>query len=447
MFIGSGSLSKKKSSTTGQQVPATGFQKTTFAHKATAGATSFNLSSLTVPPEMSANGFSNPTIGVLAAAQLFFFRRNLRLWSSVRGDMADFYEYTVSSSNQITFLGFTAEEGEIFQGTIDYNAVSGVQVVAALSPPSTGILTAGTTDYSVGFPFSVATNITSQIGSVLVIRDGEVMMRNTSNASAAAVSAGSATGNYQEVDSGSGLGVIIRFNTIDPDHDNNIIVIPNGRLSEMPTGSMMAVIEALNGQVNNMSTYVAALAGVLQATVLGSAPTNVNLMTFGQVVQALQVNAALKNVSNTWTSPQTFPGRTDGAAAASGNIGQTLSSSVFSNVTALGSTTNTPVGSMVLPAGTWLVWALATYTQVAGETPSGQVGWAVTTSNNIFSNSLPQVNLAMVASASTFNTATQVATVPFLLPTSGQTVFLNAYAQYSGTAPTFGGQIFAVRFL
>src|SRR5579859_5378023 len=105
MFIGSGALSKKKLGTSGSVVPAVGFQKTKFAHKAAAGATGFNLNSLTVPPEMAANGFVNPTVGTLAAAQLLFFRRNLRLWSSVRGDMTDFYEYTVSSSNQITFLG------------------------------------------------------------------------------------------------------------------------------------------------------------------------------------------------------------------------------------------------------------------------------------------------------------------------------------------------------
>lgn len=301
MFFGTNaSLVKRQSAT--QTQPATGFLKTKFAHKAAVGDTQINLVALTTPTEMSGNGFSNPTGGQIQSAQLLFFRRNLRLWSSVRGDMTDFYQYTVSSSSVLTFIGFTAEEGEIFEGTIDYSATTGFNIAATISPPATGSLAAGTTDFNVGFSFQVNANSSTQMGNVTVYRGGQAQLRNVGNATASV----SADGDYQEVDLGTGFGQIIRFNRPDPDNSAPVIVIPNGRLLELPTGSMMAVIENLNGQINSLATYVAALAGAAITTVLGSAATNTDLKAFGDRVIALEGNRARLDIANSFAGTNTF---------------------------------------------------------------------------------------------------------------------------------------------
>lgn len=301
MLNGNGTLSLRKTDLENQKILATGFRKTMFAHKAATGETGINLSSLTVPPEMTANGFSQPTTADLAGAQLLFYRNNLRIISSARGLLQDFVSYTVTSSNRINFVGFTALEGEIFIGTIDYNAQTGVKVVDARSINATGTLAINTTDFNVGSPFKIAQNITTQIGAVMVFLDGVIQMRNTSNSSSVL------DGNYYEVDVGTGLGTVIRFNTSDPDNVRNVLAVSNGLLSERPDGSMMAAIESIQGQVNNAATYLASVTGLAVSTILGGAPTNQDLQNFGNRVLTLEQNRARIDLGNTWTAAQSLP--------------------------------------------------------------------------------------------------------------------------------------------
>lgn len=281
MISGSGNMSLRKVDLENQRIPAVGFQKTVFAHKATAGQSSINLTSLTLPPEMSANGFTNPSTATLQAANLLFYRKNLILTSSLRGRLVDQLSYSVATSTSISFLGFTAAEGEIFTGQIDYVATGSARVVGASITPASGTIAIGTTDFNTGTPFKVGQNSSSQVGAVLFFVDGVLQTRNTGNSST------TLDGNYYEVDAGGGLGVILRLNQA-ATQTLNVLVISNGILYERPDGSMLATIENVNGQLQNMAAYVAAATGQTPTTVLGAAPSNVDLKAFGDRVFALE---------------------------------------------------------------------------------------------------------------------------------------------------------------
>lgn len=372
MINGTGSLSLRKQDLENQKIPAVGFVKTAFAHKASAGATGFNLASLTIPPEMTANGFSNPPTSQLTGAQLLFYKNNLTLTSSARGLLQQGLSYTIASSSQINFIGFTALAGEIFTGTIDYTAQTGVKVVDARPINATGTLAATTTDFNVGTPFKVAQYSTTQIGGVMVFLDGVLQFRNTNNSST------TLDGNYYEVDAGGGLGTIIRFNLADPDNTRNVLVVSNGLLSERPDGSMMATIESIQGQVNNMAGYVASATGNSTTTVLGAAPSNVDLKAFGDRVLTLEQNRARTDLTNTFTAYQQIPGRTDGNPVSTGYLGEIISSN---SVIAL-STTSTQffnAFSQAMQPGRWLVFAGAGNT-TGGITQLALVASAVGTS-------------------------------------------------------------------
>lgn len=354
MINGTGSLSLRKQDLENQKIPAIGFVKTYFAHKASAGQTGINLSALSTPSEMTANGFVNPTASQLAAAQLLFFQNNLKLVSSFRGVLQLDLSYTVATSTQINFVGFTALDGEIFTGTIDYNAMTGIKVVDATAQPATGVLAAAGTTFSLGQSFQTNKYSTAQVGACLVYLDGVLQFRNTGNSSS------TLDGNYYEVDNGSGSFSTITFNVADPVNARNVIVVPNGLLSERPDGSMMAVIETVQGEMNNMAAYVAALAGQSTTTVLGAAPSNVDLTSFGNRVVGLEAAGSPGNprlVTSSASGAVLKAGQLLATATndtpAAGYVGETiestggtvgLSTGVFSNGT-----------SIVLTPGDWLV--------------------------------------------------------------------------------------------
>lgn len=351
MITGNGALSLRKKDLENQKVPALGFRKTVFAHKASAGETGINLTSLTTPSELASNGFSQPPTAELTNAQLLFYRNNLKLVSSARGVLMDFTSYTVTSSTRISFLGFTALEGEIFYGVIDYNAQTGVKVVDASPIIATGSLAVGQTDFNTGVPFKVNQYASQNVGAVLVYVDRVIQQRNTGNSSSVKDK------DYYEVDSGTGLGTIIRFNSADPDLAREITVVSNGLLSERPDGSMMAVIESLSGYVDNISTVVAQLTGLAASSVKGAAPTNVDLKNFGDRVFAVEANRSRIDQDNAWTASQSHVGRTTGVAPVAGQIGEVRSFPHTSGTIAT-ATISTPVDvySITLPAGIWMIF-------------------------------------------------------------------------------------------
>lgn len=298
-LTGKGSLSIRKKDVQEQKTIALGFKNMVFAHKATAGATGINLNALVAPSEMPT--FVQPTVNDLVTARLMFFRKNLRLVSSLRGLLMDYLSYEVASNTQINFNGFTAEEGEIFMGHVDYKPITEKLVVDGRAISATGILAIAATDFNVGTPFEINKYSGAQVGAVMVFRNGVLQARNSGNSSVVL------DGNYYEVDAGAGLGTIIRFNAAPVSQDDNIVVVSNGLLVERPTGSMMAEIETLAGQIDAMIPALAEASGSPESA-FQVAPNNVDLKAFGDQVlehesriDSLEIAkglVALKNTGN-----------------------------------------------------------------------------------------------------------------------------------------------------
>jgi hypothetical protein len=285
-LIGKGTTSIRKKDVQEQRSVALGFKKIRFAHKATLGDTTIPLTSLVTPTEMSTYGFVNPNATEMARAQINLYRNNLKVVSSLKGLLIDQLSYVVSSSSTITFVGFTAEDGEIFTGWLDEVATTSLTVVDGSPIVASGILLAGNTDFNIGTPIPINSNPSMQMGSVVVFADRGLQYRKVGNIT-------SGDGDYIEVPVAGGLGSLIRFNA--SGSDRFITVMSNGVVAERPDGSMTAMIERVQGQVDAMVPTLAAVAGV-PTTTFQTAPNNVNLKQFGDQLIA---NDALDVVQNT----------------------------------------------------------------------------------------------------------------------------------------------------
>jgi hypothetical protein len=197
----------------------------------------------------------------------------------------DYLSYDVASSSRINFIGFTAEEGEIFIGVIDYNARNGLQTVDAAPLVASGTLAIGVTDFNVGQTFEVNKYSSGQVGAVIVFRNGVQQFRNSNNSSV------TLDGNYYEVNNGSGLGSIIRFNNAPSGQDDNILVVSNGLLVYNPDGSALQQIETLAGQIDAMIPALASASGQPESA-FQAAPNNADLKSFGDRVLALETSKA-----------------------------------------------------------------------------------------------------------------------------------------------------------
>ena len=270
-------LSLKKKDVQQQKKAGTAYRRLVFAHKASAGETGVTFTSLTQPSEMAALGFTNPSSSDILAANILFYKKNLTVISSARGVLMQDLSYTIPTSSRIEFQGFTTLQDEIFTCLLETGVRDGLNIVDASPIIATGELAIGDTDFNVGVPFEVNKYNTQQVGAVLVFRDGVVQFRNPSN--------GTTGGNYQEVDNG-GLATLIRFNEA-PVSEASQIVVWGNLMSERPDGSMMAAIESIAGQLDQMIPTLAALAGV-PTTTFQAQPNNQDLKAFGDRVEALE---------------------------------------------------------------------------------------------------------------------------------------------------------------
>lgn len=275
-LTGKGTLSLRKKDVQQQKQAGSTYRRLVFAHKANAGETGVTFTGLIQPSEMAALGFVNPSSADILAANILFYKKNLSVISSARGVLIQDLSYTVTTSSKITFQGFTALQDEIFTFVLETGVRDGQTIVDASPIVATGTLAVGVTDFNVGTPFEVNKYSNQQVGSVLVFRNGVIQFRNTGNSSS------NLDGNYYEVNNGSGLATVIRFNVAPNVQEDNIVVWGN-LLAERPDGSMMAAIESLAGQLDKMIPTLAILAGVPQSTFQG-APNNQDLKTFGNTV-------------------------------------------------------------------------------------------------------------------------------------------------------------------
>lgn len=298
-LIAKGASSLRKKDVQEQRNVALGFKKIRFAHKATLGDTAIDLTSLVQPTEMATYGFVNPNASEMARAQINTFRNNLKLVSSTKGLLVDQLSYTVASSTRINFIDFTADDGEIFVGWLDEVATTSLSVVDGQQIVASGILLAGNTDFNIGMPIPINQNSSHQIGAVMVFADRGLQYRKVGNVTGGA-------GDYIEVPVAGGLGSLIRFTA--SGSDRFITVMSNGVVAERPDGSMTALIERTQGQIDAMVPTLAALAGVPTVT-FQTAPNSVDLKQFGDTV--ITNNIILNNILDLEipikTTPQNFP--------------------------------------------------------------------------------------------------------------------------------------------
>ena len=279
-ITGKDSLSIVKKDVIGQSNIGATVKSIKFAHKASLGETSILVGSLVLPSEMSGNGFANPSTVEILNAKMRANRNKLKVVSSLRGELMDYLSYVIKSNSEIGFIGFEAEEGEIFTCTITESVNTNLSTVDARPLIATGVLLDTTTDFNVGTPFPINQSSSQQIGAIAVYRNGLLQARNTGN------SASVLDGNYYEVDNGDGFGTLIRFNNA-ASGDESVYVTSIGNLVEKANSSQLAEIEAAQGQIDAMIPTLAALAGVPE-TDFQAAPNSQDLKAFGDRVLALE---------------------------------------------------------------------------------------------------------------------------------------------------------------
>ncbi len=279
---GYNALSVRKGNVAESSLVTRGVRKLVFVHEFTAaGESSLSFSDLTVPSSMSGNGFSQPSANEIMSANLRFYRDNVRVFSSVNGELLDYLTYTISN-NGISFISpYVSSIGEIIKVSFDQNVQTGMPIVDAQPLTSTGTLLGGTSDYNVGQAFKINMYPSHQIGEVMVYKNGVLQMRNVNNETAGT----GADGNYEEIHATGGFGTLIRFNPQDVDSsDMAIMVVSTNLLVEKPEVSMMQVIERLGGQIDNMIPTLADVAGV-DENEFQSTPNHIDLKSFGEKVQ------------------------------------------------------------------------------------------------------------------------------------------------------------------
>jgi hypothetical protein len=272
MVIARQSISLRKKSVSESKLPTLGVKTLSFAHQASDGDTNIPFSSLNEPTAWLAAGRSNPTATELMSANLFTFRNNVTLSSSVRGLILP-TEYRVSN-NQILFTTFTALANEIFIVNVSDYVVTGTTISDVRPISFATTLAEGETDVLVGESWPVG--ISPQ--AVIVFRNGKVMIRNSGNSSL------TLDGNYYEVATpGTNVSNLIRFNVAGDIGGESIFVMSAVGLIEKPAVSILQSVETLAGQIDAMIPDLAMLASEPE-TKYQVAANNIDLRTFSGTV-------------------------------------------------------------------------------------------------------------------------------------------------------------------
>jgi hypothetical protein len=345
-IIAKGTKSLRKQDVAEQKTIALGFKKLVFAHQANAGETGINITSLVAPPDMTAKGFLNPPTSSLTQVNIYQNRNNLKIVSSLSGILIPYLSYTVNSSTYIAFNGFTAAQDEVFTCYLDEVPTTSLSVVDGTPIIASGTLLAGQTDFNIGVPIEINKYSTQQIGAVMVYVDRGLQYRKVGN-----VTGGD--GDYIEVPVPGGLGSLIRFDAALV--DRFVTVVSNGVVAERPDGSMTALIENVQGQIDQIVPTVAALAGVPE-TNFQISPNSVDLKQFGdKVITQETIINLMKTVSvpivTNWVSytPTASPSlNTTGAVGYWRRVGDSMQIQAYVRFTGIGGggvfTLSMPVG-------------------------------------------------------------------------------------------------------
>lgn len=255
-----------------------------FAHKATAGQTVIDLENL-VAPTTEMPTFVQASAAEINAMRLYVNRKNLKLKSSAGGELIQDLDFIVTDAKTITLIGaYTGDgalDGEIFEGWLPGTAVSDLVVSEGKNIRGTVTVLSGNTTLNLGNNFKVNDNPSSQIGEVKIYNaiTGQILLRNTNNATAAP----SADGNYQEVDSGNGYGSTIELNNAVG--SDTTFVYDIGFHVHSGDVNIYSDLERLAGAVNALAVDAAVGFGTDVTDYLTATPSEVERLTFGAQVQ------------------------------------------------------------------------------------------------------------------------------------------------------------------
>ena len=305
-LVGRGSRSFKKKIVEQSLIPALGIKKVRFAHRAPAaitpdpmgnGRTTILFSGFIPPPEMVAEGFSNPSSTEITNLRTGQFRNNVRIESNLNGVLIDQVAYTITDTSFTLQDFYMVTEGEIFVITVGSNPVTGNRIVDARPLRASGDVDfsgigSAVVDFSTGQGFRVAgSTINSagddnqQIGNVQVFVDGVLQFRNAGNGDEDSMAATDQTGNYREIAlnptgtiiTGVDYANAVRFNMGQPfSSTEGVLVVATNLIVDEPNGTGLTSI------VDNNSANI-----LVNTTELATIPA----ASTGAVAQELRVNA------------------------------------------------------------------------------------------------------------------------------------------------------------
>jgi hypothetical protein len=310
--LGAGVKSRRRQSFVNDRQNAFASVDVQFIHQASFEDTGFNLKALVLPT--GAGSFQNPAPSTLAELNLVSNRNALELFNGAGKKLALGINYEIFGS-QITFNDFTAEDNEIFFGTIRSVRVSGAEIVDGLTGVKTGFLTPGETSFNVGFDFPIESK--ERLSPLEVHRNRVIQYLNSDIEDPTALS----DGDFSLVRAAStNSGTYIEFNdpgvTLPSGLPEFVSVSSRQFVVDRVTDTLRSEVEVLNGNTLRMADLVAGLAGIPASDIIGNDPSNVQIKQFGDIllgildVQVPVVTAWVDfTPTGTWTTNVTYSGK------------------------------------------------------------------------------------------------------------------------------------------
>ena len=263
-----------------------GSSRVLFAHQASAGDKSIDLTNLVTPSDMGSNGFVQALSTEISAAHLSVLRNNLDL-RSTRGPLIPFLDYVVTDAGTLNFLPTSvlgvegALEGEIFVGVIDTKKANSL-VVGDVKEYDVTIddtnFTPGDTILNLGVKYKVNENSLNQTGEFRAYKNGQRVYRNVGNALASPL----ADGNYHEVDAGTGEGTTVELNI--PAEAGDIFGFDFGLKISKGDVAIFEALERLQGSFLKLATDAAPGLGNPLSDYFTANPSEIERRAFGDKV-------------------------------------------------------------------------------------------------------------------------------------------------------------------
>ncbi|MBN3812229.1 hypothetical protein [Paraburkholderia sp. Ac-20347] len=204
--------------------------------------------------------------------------------------------------------------------------------------------------------------------------------------------------------------------------------------------------------LTGLTTPLSLTQGGTGATTAAAAQTSLGLGTAATYATGTSGSTVpLLSGANTWSAAQTFSstitptggitGRTSGAAAASGIVGQPVN--VTTTGTSLTTATAANCTSLSIAAGTWLVWGQVTFAP-GGTITETNIAAGVSTTSATFSSGTVQT-IQFGSGISTTLGQSIMATPQVLNLSAATSVYLVGSASFSGATLTCSGYLYGVR--